>query len=352
MKIVTIVGARPQFIKAAVISREFKQNRPDIIEIIVHTGQHYDISMSDIFFKQLHIPQPNYNLNIGGGSHGENTGRMIEKIEVILLQEKPNFLLVYGDTDSTLAGALAASKLQIPIIHIEAGLRSFNRKMPEEINRVLTDHISYLLFCPSEKSYQNLINEGVDNNKIHIVGDVMLDAYNFYIQYAQKPSWWNTINLPINEYVLCTIHRAENTNEIKNLINIFNGLGNSKLPIIIPMHPRTTKILSNLNIIFPNNIHVVEPVGYLEMIWLEMNCKIIATDSGGIQKEAFFHKKPCITLREETEWLELVEIGVNKITGPNSNLITDALLNIKFSNFDILIYGTGDTASKISSQIK
>ena len=250
MKIVTIVGARPQFIKAAVMSREFKQNRPDINEIIIHTGQHYDISMSDIFFKQLLIPQPNYNLNIGGGSHGENTGRMIEKIEAILLQEKPNFLLVYGDTDSTLAGALAASKLQIPIIHIEAGLRSFNRKMPEEINRVLTDHISHLLFCPSEKSYQNLINEGIDNNKIHIVGDVMLDAYNFYIQYAQKPTWWDTINLPLNEYVLCTIHRAENTNEIKNLINIFNGLGKSKLPIIIPMHPRTTKILSNFNFIY------------------------------------------------------------------------------------------------------
>lgn len=352
MKIVTIVGARPQFIKAAVISREFKQNRTDINQIIIHTGQHYDKSMSDIFFNQLHIPQPNYNLNIGGGSHGENTGRMIEKIEEILLVEKPNFLLVYGDTDSTLAGALAASKLQIPIIHIEAGLRSYNRKMPEEINRVLTDHISYLLFCPSKKSYHNLINEGIDKNKIYIVGDVMLDAFNFYIKYAQKPTWWDSINLPLNEYVLCTIHRAENTNQIINLSNIFNGLGNSKLPILLPMHPRTKKILSNFKIDIPHNIFIVEPVGYLEMIWLQKNCKIIATDSGGIQKEAFFHKKPCITLREETEWVELVEMGFNKITGTDSNLICDSLLNINFSNFDELIYGDGDTAIKISSLIK
>lgn len=352
MKIVTIVGARPQFIKAAVISREFKQNRTDINQIIIHTGQHYDKSMSDIFFNQLHIPQPNYNLNIGGGSHGENTGRMIEKIEEILLVEKPNFLLVYGDTDSTLAGALAASKLQIPIIHIEAGLRSYNRKMPEEINRVLTDHISYLLFCPSKKSYHNLINEGIDKNKIYIVGDVMLDAFNFYIKYAQKPTWWDSINLPLNEYVLCTIHRAENTNQIINLSNIFKGLGNSKLPILLPMHPRTKKILSNFKIDIPHNIFIVEPVGYLEMIWLQKNCKIIATDSGGIQKEAFFHKKPCITLREETEWVELVEMGFNKITGTDSNLICDSLLNINFSNFDELIYGDGDTAIKISSLIK
>jgi UDP-GlcNAc3NAcA epimerase len=352
MKIVTIVGARPQFIKAAVISREFKQNRTDINEIIIHTGQHYDKSMSDIFFKQLHIPQPNYNLKIGGGSHGENTGRMIEKIEEILLVEKPDYLLVYGDTDSTLAGALAASKLQIPIIHIEAGLRSYNRKMPEEINRVLTDHISNLLFCPSNKSYHNLINEGIDKDKIFIVGDIMLDAFNIFINYAQKPIWWDSINLPLNEYVLCTIHRAENTNHINNLTNIFNGLGNSKLPILLPMHPRTKNIISNLNITIPNNIFIVEPVGYLEMIWLEKNCKIIATDSGGVQKEAFFNKKPCITLREETEWVELVEMGYNKITGTDSDLICDALLNINFSNFEELIYGDGNTAIKISCQLK
>jgi UDP-GlcNAc3NAcA epimerase len=277
---------------------------------------------------------------------------MIEKIEEILLVEKPDYLLVYGDTDSTLAGALAASKLQIPIIHIEAGLRSYNRKMPEEINRVLTDHISNLLFCPSNKSYHNLINEGIDKDKIFIVGDIMLDAFNIFINYAQKHIWWDSINLPLNEYVLCTIHRAENTNHINNLTNIFNGLGNSKLPILLPMHPRTKNIISNLNITIPNNIFIVEPVGYLEMIWLEKNCKIIATDSGGVQKEAFFNKKPCITLREETEWVELVEMGYNKITGTDSDLICDALLNINFSNFEELIYGDGNTAIKISCQLK
>jgi UDP-GlcNAc3NAcA epimerase len=351
MKILTIIGARPQFIKAAVISREFKQNRPDIDEVIVHTGQHYDTSMSEIFFKQLHIPHPNYNLNIGGGSHGVNTGRMIEKIEEILLIEKPKYIIVYGDTDSTLAGALAACKLQISIIHIEAGLRSYNRKMPEEINRVLTDHVSSILFCPSIKSYENLIKEGIESNKIHIVGDVMLDAFNFYKEYAQKPLWWDSLNIFSNEYVLCTIHRAENTNNIHNLINILKGLDDSKFPILIPLHPRTKKIFSTLNIVIPSNIFIVEPVGYLEMIWLEMNCKIIATDSGGIQKEAFFSKKPCITLREETEWIELVEIGANKITGTDPLLIKDSMSNLFFSGFDQLVYGNGDTGKKISSQI-
>jgi len=315
MKIFTVIGARPQFIKAAVVSRALAQHRPDVREVLVHTGQHYDANMSDVFFEELNIPHPDHNLGVGGGTHGQNTGRMLEKLEALMQTEKPDWVLVYGDTDSTLAGALAAAKLHIPVAHVEAGLRSFNRRMPEEINRVLTDHIATLLFAPTELARTNLRNEGIAEEKIHVVGDVMYDAALFYKPRARKPVWFDALGIPVNEYVLCTIHRAENTDDQGRMQGILKGLEAAGVPVILPLHPRTRNKLAQMNLQLPSNIHAVEPVGYLEMVWLEANCKVVATDSGGVQKEAYFHGKPCVTLRDETEWVELVDIGVNMLVG-------------------------------------
>lgn len=325
MKVLTIVGARPQFIKAAVVSRAFNEHRPDVEEVIVHTGQHYDANMSDVFFEELDIPRPDYNLGIGGGTHGQNTGRMIEKLEGLMLDVRPDWVLVYGDTDSTLAGALAASKLHIRVAHVEAGLRSFNRRMPEEINRLLTDHIADLLLAPTESSHRNLINEGVSPDKIEIVGDVMYDAALFYKEKAQKPSFSEELAIQGGDFVLCTIHRAENTDNQHRLSNIFQGLGHSDELIILPIHPRTKAKLLDFKISVPENIRMVDPVGYLEMVWLEANCRCVATDSGGVQKEAYFHEKRCVTLRKETEWIELLTHGVNILVDIDEKLIADAL---------------------------
>lgn len=348
MKILTILGARPQFIKAGSISRKIMKIS-QIEEIIIHTGQHYDSNMSDIFFEQMKIPKPNYYLGIGGKSHGAMTGQMIEKIEEIALKEKPDFILVYGDTNSTLAGALVSSKLHIKLIHIEAGLRSNNMKMPEEINRILTDRVSTILFCPTDIAVQNLKKEGFDNFDCYIVksGDVMQDSAQFYKQFAVKPK------LDIkDDFVLSTIHRAENTDDISRLNSIVSALNqiNKVKQVIIPLHPRTKNLLKQNNIKI--ECTVIEPVGYLEMVWLIDHSKLVMTDSGGLQKEAYFFSKPCITFRDETEWMELVNNSFNILVGANKDEIVNAFYNKKFNtNYSINLYGNGNASEKIIDYI-
>jgi UDP-GlcNAc3NAcA epimerase len=347
MKIVTIIGARPQFIKASVISRELK--RINIKEVIIHTGQHFDKNMSEIFFEEMEIPKPDYNLNINGLSHGAMTGQMLEKIEEVLIIENPDLVLVYGDTNSTLAGALAAKKIHIKVAHIEAGLRSFNQQMPEEINRILTDRISDILFCPTDSAMQNLEKEGYHdfNCQIFNVGDIMFDASVFYKNKERRPNY----NLP-NKFILATLHRAENTDNDKKLITIFESFEeqSSKLPIVIPLHPRTKSKLVSLNYNFKNSkIFFIDPVGYLEMIWLLNNCKLVVTDSGGIQKEAFFFKKYCLTLREQTEWIELIENGCNQLVELEKEKILHKINEFINKPFVYAkeLYGDGKTAEKI-----
>lgn len=352
MKILTILGARPQFIKAGSISREIGKNK-EIEEVIVHTGQHYDSNMSDIFFDEMKIPKPNYFLGIGGKSHGAMTGQMIEKIEEVVLKEEPNWIVVYGDTNSTLAGAIVASKLGVKLAHVEAGLRSFNMNMPEEVNRILTDRVSDILFCPTDTAIENLQNEGYNrfNCKVIKSGDVMQDGAIFYKQFAKKP------NININdEFVLCTIHRAENTNDFSRLKNIFEALEevSKEKQIVLPLHPRTRKVLEANNYSISDNVKLLEPVGYLEMVWLIDNCCLVMTDSGGLQKEAFFFKKPCITLRDETEWVELVENKFNVLVGANKEDILKAFNNSESlfsSDFDVDLYGGGKASSNIIREL-
>lgn len=352
MKVMTIIGARPQFIKAAVVSRAFGEHRPDVQEIIVHTGQHYDANMSDVFFEELDIPTPHYNLGVGGGTHGQNTGRMIENLEGLMIAEKPDWVLVYGDTDSTLAGALAAAKVHIPVAHVEAGLRSFNRRMPEEINRILTDHIADFLFAPTESGRRNLINEGISAEKIKMVGDVMYDASLYYKDKSRRPRLPADLSLKGEDFVLCTIHRAENTDDHSRLDNIFKGLGDSDETVILPLHPRTRSKIAELGVVIPRNVWVIDPVGYLEMVWLESNCKCIATDSGGVQKEAYFFEKTCVTLREETEWVELVQAGWNRIESPRTSTIRLKPISPPPSGLKkSTIFGTGHSAELITQQL-
>ena len=349
MKIVTILGARPQFVKAGSVSREIAKH-DEIEEVIVHTGQHHDANMSDIFFDEMQIPMPDYNLNINGLGHGAMTGQMLEKIEEVLLKEKPDWVLVYGDTNSTLAGALAASKLHIQIAHIEAGLRSFNMNMPEEINRILTDRVSSILFCPTDTAVQNLKNEGYDNFGTDVIksGDVMQDGAIFYKGLAVKP------NMDTNDnYILCTIHRAENTDDENRLRAIFEALDRIAIDkqVILPLHPRTKKIIEKLDINI-ENLTIIDPVGYLEMVWLIDNCSLVMTDSGGLQKEAYFFKKPCITLRDETEWVELIDHQFNVLAGADKNKILDLYKNFGFSdNFDLDMYGGGMASHNIVQEL-
>ena len=351
MKIITIIGARPQFVKAAVVSRAMRLRPEEITEVIVHTGQHFDSNMSDIFFQELDIPKSDYHLGVGGGSHGQNTGRMLEKIEEVLLQEKPDYVLVYGDTDSTLAGTLAAVKLHIPVAHVEAGLRSFNRKMPEEINRILTDHASDVLFTPTLTAVNNLNKEGISSDKIKQVGDVMYDAALFYgAKVEQNSSLLNDLGIVSKKYALVTLHRAENVDDKIRLSSILKGLAHYENKIIWPLHPRTKKMLESFGIDMPQNITIIDPIGYLDMILLEKHAALIATDSGGVQKEAYFHKVPCITLRDQTEWIELVEQGANIITGANTEAIIAALskaINTNPTIFDKPLYGDGNTGIAI-----
>lgn len=344
MKIVTVLGARPQFIKAAALSRIIEKNI-NIQEIIIHTGQHYDQNMSDIFFQEMDIPKPKYQLNTGGKNHGAMTGQQLENIEQILLAEKPDLVLVYGDTNSTLAGALAATKLHISIAHVEAGLRSFNRKMPEEINRILTDQVSDYLFVPSERAKLNLLNEGISNEKIFVVGDIMYDVSLYYKERMVKPIWFDSMN--VSNFILCTIHRAENTDDVNKLSAIFQGLGLSNKEIILPLHPRTVKKIKEHNITVSENIKIVKPVGYLEMVWLEVHSDLIVTDSGGVQKEAYFHNKRCVTLRNETEWVELVDQRINELVNDDPVQIAKAINKSSSLSFNQGIYGDGNTSKLI-----
>ncbi len=366
IKILSIVGARPQFIKAAVLSRLIRSRyRTDFVEYLVHTGQHYDANMSEIFFQEMMIPKPDRNLNVGSGTHGKQTGEMLIRIEEVILEQKPDIVLVYGDTNSTLAGALAASKLHIPVAHVEAGLRSFNMEMPEEQNRVLTDHISTFLFCPTEVAKKNLIKEGIDKG-VEIVGDIMFDASLFYREFVKTKSFEVGKKLEDNFYLL-TLHRAENTDDYTRLHSIVDAL-NSLVEYkgVFPIHPRTKKALERFGLGFGSHIKVIEPVGFLEMLWLEEKASFIVTDSGGVQKEAYFFNKPCITLRDQTEWVETVKSGWNVLVGASGEKIKRAFKEVaelqSSRSKEIIVvskpknhpafYGNGDAGIRILEYIK
>lgn len=345
MKIVSIIGARPQFIKAAVLTKIIEKEI-GVNEVLVHTGQHYDENMSKIFFDELEIPRPHYNLEVGSGSHAYQTGMMLQKIEKVLLSEKPDWIIVYGDTNSTIAGALAASKLHIKIAHVEAGLRSFNKLMPEEINRITTDRISDLLFAPSLNALHLLKNEGLERNAV-FTGDVMFDSILFYQKLAGKKHKLSDVTDEENFY-LATVHRQENTDEKTRLQSIFDAFSELDLPVVLPLHPRTLSKLSEIT--FNDNVKIIEPVSYLEMILLLKNSKKVLTDSGGLQKEAYFLKKPCITLRDETEWIETIEGNWNFITGTNKELILEKVKVNQFAQ-QKNYYGDGKAGEKILNTI-
>lgn len=351
-KIVTIVGARPQFIKAAAVSRAI--GKTDLNEVLVHTGQHFDYGMSELFFQEMEIPAPKYNLGINSLSHGAMTGRMIEEIEKVLEAENPDFVMVYGDTNSTLAGTLAAAKLHISVAHVEAGLRSFNMKMPEEINRILTDRISSLLFCPTDTAIKNLQAEGFANFDCQLIktGDVMYDAAMYYAQKSGSISKIiSRLNLSNSQFILATLHRQENTDDLirlKSIIEAFNEINKEK-QVVLPLHPRTKKILEQTAI--DTHFTLIEPVGYFDMIELLKHCSLVMTDSGGLQKEAFFFHKNCVTLREETEWVELVECGYNLLAGADKNDILKSFQQLKSvkNSFQEDLYGDGNAAGKITT---
>jgi UDP-GlcNAc3NAcA epimerase len=353
MKIVTVLGARPQFIKASIVSHAIHQSTT-FTEVVVHTGQHFDTNMSDVFFSELSITNPTYHLDIHGGTHGAMTGRMLMEIERVLLAEKPDVVLVYGDTNSTLAGALASVKLHIPVAHVEAGLRSFNMMMPEEVNRILTDHMSRWLFTPTDVAAQHLAHEGFDANKIFPVGDVMYDvALHHGAKITAKGGSLQRLNLKPKNYILVTIHRAENTDHPERMAVIIDALETITeiLPVVWPLHPRTRAILQQWNWLdkLSQSVTLIQPVGYLDMVQLEKYASLIATDSGGVQKEAFFYQVPCVTLRDETEWVELVEGGWNRLTPPtDANQVLTALrASIGSVGRDIKPYGAGDAAQQI-----
>jgi UDP-GlcNAc3NAcA epimerase len=353
--VVTVVGARPQFVKASVVSRAFRATAA-IEEFLLHTGQHYDENMSGLFFRELDIPEPDCHLGIGSASHGAQTGRMVEAIERTLLDIQPDWVLVYGDTNSTLAGALAAVKLHVPVAHVEAGLRSFNRRMPEEVNRVLTDHVADLLFAPTETAVKNLATEGIVGARVALVGDVMYDAALHYGRVAESESRvLQRLGLEPEAYVLATIHRAENTDDPARLAEILAGLAAvaSHTPVVLPAHPRTKKALADHVALAKtrDSLRVIDAVGYLDMLMLEKHARAVATDSGGVQKESFFFQVPCVTLREETEWVELVELGWNRLVGQiNAGSVEDTVvtaLRAAKPESTARPYGEGHTASEI-----
>jgi UDP-GlcNAc3NAcA epimerase len=353
LKIVSVVGARPQFIKAAIVSRILRST-PEVEEILVHTGQHYDNSMSERFFEELDIPRPDHCLGVGSGTHGAQTGQMLQALDQALSHGVPDVVSVYGDTNSTLAGALAAAKLHIPVAHVEAGLRSYNRDMPEEINRVLTDHASTLLFAPTEIAVNNLKREGIAPNTIFLVGDVMYDAALHYASKAESESHvLQALSLTPKKYILATIHRAENTDNYDRLRTIFAGLSviARQTSVVIPLHPRTRSALKRYELLdkVSDNLHVTEPIGYLDMVMLEKHSLLIATDSGGVQKEAFFYGVPCVTLRGETEWIELVEMGWNRVVPPfsTSAIVEGLSVMLDRRGVSAFPYGNGNAAQEI-----
>ena len=350
MKVLTVIGARPQFVKAAALSREFAKH-DNVEEILVHTGQHFDANMSDIFFTEMEIPKPKYNLDINSVGHGAMTGRMLEGIEEILLKEKPDLLLVYGDTNSTTAGALAARKLHIKVAHVEAGLRSFNMEMPEEVNRIITDRISDYLFCPTQTAIDNLENEGYNNIDIQIVksGDVMQDAATFYAKKSVEKSTVIKDN-NLDKFILTTLHRADNTDDkdrLTDIVEALNEIHSTICPIVLPLHPRTKAKLISHNLKL--NVKLIDPVGYFDMIELIKNSSLVMTDSGGLQKEAFFFEKNCVTMRDQTEWVELIKANVNVLVGANkSKIIAETkVMMSQVSNFNVDLYGNGVACKNI-----
>ncbi|MGB2903713.1 MAG: UDP-N-acetylglucosamine 2-epimerase (non-hydrolyzing) [Candidatus Dechloromonas phosphoritropha] len=355
IKIVTIVGARPQFIKAAAVSRAIRNEfAHQVSEVLVHTGQHYDANMSEVFFEELGIPHPKYNLEISGGQHGAMTGRMLEAVEKVLLDEKPAWVLIYGDTNSTLAGALAAVKLHIPVAHVEAGLRSFTMRMPEEVNRIVSDRVSTLLFCPTETAVRNLANEGIVTG-VHNVGDVMYDVALYYREQAKRQSTvLGDFGLTSGGFALATCHRAENTDDPKRLSEIVSALAeiSRQMPVVLPLHPRTRKLIADNGLEGTlGSVIVADPIPFLDMVALEQAARVILTDSGGVQKEAFFYGVPCVTMRDETEWVETVELGWNKVVGAGYQRILDAVQNLTEGVTCTSPYGDGAATRHIVSAI-
>ncbi len=353
MKILTILGTRPQFVKAAAVSRAFAKH-PSIEEIIVHTGQHYDDPMSAVFFKEMEIPAPQYNLDVNKLGHGAMTGQMMEGIEKILVEARPDYVLVFGDSNTTLAGALAGKKMHYPVIHVEAGLRSFNMKMPEEINRVLTDRISDMLFCPTAIAVANLRQEGMDKFPVDIIqnGDVMYDAALHYANFsAERSGIMDKIGR--DEFILCTMHRQENTDDAKRLQSIVSTINeiDRQIRVVLPLHPRTKKMLEHHGLAL--TVTAIDPVGYFDMIELLKHCRLVMTDSGGLQKEAFLFKKFCVTLRDETEWVELVDHGFNRLAGADSQAIRAAYQDFlnREADFNVGLFGNGDASDIIAAKL-
>jgi UDP-GlcNAc3NAcA epimerase len=346
MKILSVVGARPQFIKAAMVSRVLRRSGR---EVLVHTGQHYDDNMAQVFFDELHLPKPDISLGVGSGSHAQQTASILTGVEAVIQAEKPDWVLVYGDTNTTLAGGLAAAKLQVPVAHVEAGLRSYNRGMPEEINRVLCDHISSALFCPTETAVEHLREEGITAG-VHRVGDVMLDALESFLPFArERVELQRTYGLQPKGYALATVHRASNTDAAENLGRLVAAFGSLELPVVFPIHPRTRKMLEAFSIALPANVVAIDPVGYLEMLALEAEADCILTDSGGIQKEAYWLGVRCITLRDETEWVETVQSGWNVLVGTDGAKLRAAFLDWRPAGERPPIYGDGQAAERIGA---
>jgi UDP-GlcNAc3NAcA epimerase len=344
LKIVSIVGARPQFVKAAALSRELRKRHQ---EILVHTGQHYDYAMSGVFFDGLDLPPADVNLGVGSGTHGVQTGSMLKAIEEVLLAQRPDWILIYGDTNSTLAGALAASKLSIPVVHVEAGLRSFNRRMPEEINRVIADHLSELLLCPSATAAKNLADEGITRN-VHVVGDVMLDVLNWARQrLVDGPAKiLERLGLAERRYILATVHRSENTDDPSRLAEILAAFNALDETVVFPVHPRARGAITQAGLPVSPNVRLIEPVGYLDMVTLAGAARLIATDSGGLQKEAYWLRVPCLTIRDETEWVETVDAGWNRLVGADRTEIVEAVRSFVPGASYPALYGDGRSAAR------
>ena len=348
MKVASIVGARPQFIKAAPLDRELRSTGQ---HVIIHTGQHYDYAMSAVFFEELRIPEPDYNLGVGSASHGKQTGEMLIRIEETLIQENPNCGVVYGDTNSTLAAALAAAKLHLPLAHVEAGLRSFDRGMPEEINRVLTDHVADVLFCPTETAVDNLSREGITEGVFNF-GDVMYDAVLQSNELVDRePGVLDSLAVQPGRYLLVTVHRPANTDNDENLRGILDALNQIEEEVILPAHPRTSQAIDRIGYKLASNVRLLEPVSYLGMLALEKNARLILTDSGGVQKEAYFFGVPCITLRDETEWVETVDAGWNLLAGASTARILDAVHSFRPQGQRPLVFGDGKASEKIAQHL-